>query len=230
MSKPRRTFSCFATVALTLVSVLITWTITPSRANARTILLDAYTCDRMAAIAENAPMQSWAMMESPAGQFLTNAVILTQQSRFLIRFPLDKIPKDQQIAYAELVVPVQTYGGNDARFFIWRMLTDWGLGACFNYRTTLGEKIPWAKPGAAGISSDRATRPTATPRLTQNGDVVINVTEDVELWYTGVALNQGWIFTVEDPGTTVQFNSPIWTSQQTTWRLRITYEPKADKK
>lgn len=225
-------------------------------ADARTIVIDGTKSDRMAGIAEPAPRQSWAMNEPSIGVFSVNAVLLARDRSFLIRFPLDSIPAGARIAHAELILPVTQCSGSEPRFYLWRILADWGPGVSYVYRkaesaldsaqasrnqgakggdnranspTNRIGKIEWTRPGARGDSSDRATRPTDIARLTEPGDVTINVTEDVELWHTGMAANQGWMLTVEDPGTTVLLKSPVWEDGAAAWRLRITYEPTADK-
>jgi len=197
-----------------------------SSASARTIVIDALgAADRMAAMSDVAPRQSWAMFEQWPATYYTNAVQIEPGRSFLIRFALDAVPAGQRITHAELIVPVTWYSGTDVRFYLWRLLADWGAGACHLYRKALPEKVPWTIPGARGGSSDRATRPSAVVRLYEAAaENVINVTEDVELWYTGAAPNNGWIFTVEDPATFVRFQSPTYDGVQT-WKLRITYEP-----
>lgn len=191
---------------------------------ARTIVMDATSCDRMAAIAKPAPRMSWAARTSGDDIYNTGQIDLTDERALLLRFPLDQIPAGNRIAHAELVVTVAAFSGVDPRFYVWRLLADWGHGVCYDYRTTLPKETPWTKPGARGLSSDRATRPTDIVRPTEIGEVVINVTEDVELWYTDQAPNNGWILTVEDPGVTMNLTSPTWTGAPG-WRLRITYEP-----
>jgi hypothetical protein len=61
-------------------------------------------------------------------------------------------------------------------------------------------------------------------RISNTGDQVVNVTEDVELWYTGAAANHGWILTHEDTGSLIRLSSPVWATRGN-WKLRITYEP-----
>jgi len=196
----------------------------------KTIILDARNSDRMAAIAEAAPRQSWAMHEQWTATFTNSALVLSEQRRLLIRFSLDKIPAGYRIVHAELILPVTKHHGTAPRLYLWRMLADWGRGVCYRYRVVRGDKkIKWTKPGASGNSSDRATRPTDIIRLTKPKEVIVNVTEDVELWYAGAAPNNGWLLTVEDPGVQVELRSPIWEGRGD-WRLRITYEPQPIRK
>lgn len=217
MSRLRRIIS-----AMTLLAAGMLF---PEIADARTIILDASSCKRMAFISEAAPRHSWASYESRPGMFSTGAVALAPNRALLIEFPFEKIPAGQRIAHAELVVHVATYSGAEPRFYLWRMINDWGAGACWDYRSTWPKPVSWVKPGGRGQSSDRATRPTAIHRLLNAQDNTINVTEDVALWYSGAAKNHGWMITVEDPGVYVQLVPPNDTAYMPSYRLRITYEP-----
>lgn len=203
----------------------LTVTLLCFHAEARTLELFAEDCDQMGAIAAAAPRQSWAMSEYTPGFFTTHAVSLVEKRSFLIRFPLDTIPEGHRIAYAELILPTSTAGGNEPRFYLWRLLADWGAGVSYRYRRTVPEKVEWAQPGARGYASDRAIRPTDILRVKNSVPVTVNVTEDVDLWYSGSARNNGWLLTVEDLGVTVSFSSPTWGDPKT-WILRVTYEPK----
>lgn len=192
-------------------------------AEGRTILLNAGDCDRAAGIAESAPRLSWALRRSH-GVVHTAGVSLSEGRALLLRFDLDRIPVGQRIVHAELIVPVAGTSGTEPRFYLWRVLADWGAGVCYRYRFAREEQVPWTRPGARGISSDRAIRPTDVIRLPQPAEAVINVTEDVELWHSGRSQNFGWLFTVEDPGVQVDLQSPLW-DDPAAWTLRITYEP-----
>jgi hypothetical protein len=57
-----------------------------------------------------------------------------------------------------------------------------------------------------------------------SGEVTMNVTQDVELWYSGAAPNHGWILTAEDADLFLRMSSPFWGSPKG-WKLRITFEP-----
>lgn len=192
---------------------------------AKTIVMDATACERMAGISKVAPRQSWALNQARPGYFNNTHVVLAKGQSFLVQFPLDRIPAGHRIAHAELILPIAGRSGNEPRFYLWRLLADWGVGVSHLYRKVAKEKVEWTRPGAGGISSDRATRPTDVVRVTKNGKNVVNVTEDVELWYAGAADNNGWLLTVEDVGTSVTISSPVYTGQKA-WKLRITYEPK----
>lgn len=201
--------------------------LSPLSAYSRTIILDANDCDLMGAISAASARFSWAMYPSVAGGdvfYCTANVVLSPETSLLLRFPLSAIPAGHRIAHAELLMPVHTWAGNDPRFFLWRLLADWGAGVSYLYRRTKPETVEWEKPGARGQSSDRATQPTDVIRIVKLGEVSVNVTEDVEVWYTGAAPNNGWLVTVEDPGVQVTILSPIWNAPAE-WKLRITYEP-----
>ncbi len=193
---------------------------------ARTIELSGEVIDKMAVLSEEGPMQSWAAREVSAGIFLNDRLDLDNTRSVLIRYNLDVIPPRQRIAHAEWVIPIErrrpTTG---ARLFVWRMLADWGAGVGHSYRRTVPDApIQWALPGARGNSSDRATRPTSIVQPTDDDEQVVTVTEDVELWYSGVAPNRGWMIAVEDPEVEIWMPIPL-NRDPYQWILRITYEP-----
>lgn len=194
-------------------------------AHAKTIILTAQDADRVAAIADVAPRMSLCFFETWPGTMYMNQVGVSQGRSVLMRYNLASIPAGQRITHAEWVLPVTSFSGSEPRFYAWRMIAEWGPGVCHLYRVTLPKKVEWVRPGARGHSSDRATRPSEIIRLTEAGERVINVTEDLELWYTKAAPNNGWMLTVEDPGVQVIFPSPVWAEGVNTWKLRITYEP-----
>lgn len=211
----------------------------PTPAMARTLSLGIEQCDRAAAISAEAPRLSWAGARHPRHNhtgynddvygFVTTSVKLTDQSALLMRFDLSAIPAGQRIVRAVLVVPVRDAAGNQPRFFLSRLLADWGLGVCYLYRSVGEKKVPWTRPGAHGFGSDRAARPTGivSVEAEEQAKKVINVTEDVALWYSGRAPNRGWLLSVEDPRTEVIVASPLWVRAKD-WILRITYEPPHD--
>ena len=125
----------------------------------------------------------------------------------------------------ELLIPVAYFYGSNRRLYVWRMTSEWGQGTCWQYRMVTPEKkIEWGEVGARAAGTDRATRPTAVMTFpTEAGERIVNVTQDVELWNTGAAKNQGWLFTVEDPDSILRFTCPIF--QPDGLKLRITYEP-----
>lgn len=213
--------------ALAALSLTLACLIAPP-AHARTVLLDIEHADRIAAIDADAPRLSWAMARDRHGNPYTTHVSLSEARSLLLRYSLEVIPSGQRIVHAELVVPVRSKGGSEPRFYLWRVLAHWGPGVCHDYRYIDDqEKLEWTRPGAAGIASDRATRPTDIVRVLEDGpaEMVINVTEDVELWYDERAPNHGWLFSVEDVGAVVHLESPLWETPEG-WTLRITYEPR----
>lgn len=205
------------------IAILIATTALPARA--RTIVITDTACDKMAMIAAVAPRMSWAYRPTePEQGFNSDGILLRPEAAFLIRFPLDAIPKDQRIVKAELLVPLGQFHKPGPRVFVHRVLADWGPGVCWLYRETRPVKVPWAAAGCAGSSTDRAPRPTATLRPEKPGEFAVNVTEDVERWNSGGTPNNGWMFTCDDD-TLVGLPSPIW-SAPNSWKLRITYEPR----
>jgi len=212
-----RRFLCgFTAVAATFV---VTLTV-----RAETVILDGRDIDRVAAIADVAPKMSWAMWEYATGQFNNGGAAIAPGRSLLLRYSLDKIPPGQRITHAEWILPIATVSGSEVRFYIWRMLGEWGPGESHLYRTAVPKPVEWVRPGARGLSSDRATRPSEIVRVEALGERVINVTEDMEIWYTRSALNTGWILTIEDPANIVQFAATPMARPEL-WRLRITYEP-----
>jgi hypothetical protein len=199
--------SCLLLAALVLF-------LTAPALSARTIVLTDEDCDDMAVISEDTPNLSWAMYESSTSVWSNYVMQLTSKRAVLVRYPLDKIPKGQRITSAEWVVPL-TYIAGTPHWHLRRVLVDWGIGVCHKYRLTYPKKVKWSKPGARGISSDRALKPTAKAKLTE------------ELWYSGGAANNGWILSEENDGIT-QISGPLspWVSGKGKWKLRITYEPK----
>lgn len=191
----------------------------------RTLTLEGEHIERMAAITNESPLLSWPGDKPSEAKPSAEFISLAQGRSFLFCFSLSAIPQGQRIIQAELLVPVTDYHGATVRFFLWRMLADWGDGVCHLYRTVSPQQLAWTRPGARGYASDRAARPSAIVRLNEKGSQAINVTEDLELWYAGAAANKGWLFTVEDLGSQVQLLSPRGAGARS-WKLRITYEPK----
>ncbi len=198
--------------------------LTASLSSARTVILEGQEIDRAAGMAADAPRMGWAMSWLRPGIYTTALLDLVPGRSFLFRFPLERIPARQRITQAELILPVEGVEGTDPRLYVWRLAAEWGVGACYDYRKTIPQKIAWTRPGAGGRFSDRAGRPTVVARLVAPGLKVLNVTEDVELWYAGAATNWGWLLTVEDPGIRIQLGAPLITGERQ-WKLRITHEP-----
>jgi len=197
----------------------------PALACARTIEMEASAiADRMAMIAEDAPLMSWAAYMPWTGVYYANVMEIQQGRAFLIRFPMGDIPKKQRITNAELILTVQLTTGPDPRIYVWRILSDWGVGVCHQYRMIRPKPLEWAVPGGRGTSQDRAVRPTAVARIIEPGELVVNVTEDVEIWNAAAAQNHGWMLTVEDPGVIVRAACPL-SDYSSQWKLRVTFEP-----
>ena len=143
----------------------------------------------------------------------------------MICYPLNKIPKGQRIVRAELVIPLYPDQG-EQRLQVRRVVGDWGAGVCHEYRMVRPKKVAWAKPGARDPVAD--ARPGASVRVRAGTkEQVVNVTEDVELWYTGVAPNQGWLILPEFDDGRIGCHSPLsdLLPGYGSWKLIITYEP-----
>jgi hypothetical protein len=192
--------------------------------SARTVVLEGQEIDRVAGIASDAPRMGGAMSWLRAGIYTTALLDLVPGRSFLFRFPMERIPAGERITQAELILPIELVEGTDPRLYVWRVAVEWGVGACYDYRRTVPQKIAWTRPGAGGRFADRAGRPTVVARLLAPGQKVLNVTEDVELWQAGAATNWGWLLTVEDPGVRIQLGSPLGNGERQ-WKLRITHEP-----
>lgn len=208
------------TAAVSLVAVVFLST----TSDARTIELTDKDADRMAVIAPEAPRLGWAAYEVAPGMFADSLLYLRPRASVLVRVPLDRIPPGSRITRAEWVLRVSAVSPVESRLYAWRILGEWGAGACYLYRTTKPKPVEWNAPGARGAASDRAERPTAVEACKNNHDVTLNVTEDVELWHSGAAPNEGWMFTVEEDGVSLSLLPPSF-STRGSWKLRITYEP-----
>ncbi|MCE9592305.1 MAG: hypothetical protein K8S99_17500 [Planctomycetes bacterium] len=195
-----------------------------SAARAETVILNGSNVDKVAAIADVAPRMSWALWEYATGRFNNGGIGVSPGRSVLMRYSLASIPAGQRITHAEWIIPVLTTEGVEPRFYFWRVLGDWGPGVSHLYRSVFPQRVEWTRPGARGQSSDRATRPSEIVRVESLGDRVVNVTEDIEIWYTKSSPNNGWIITIEDPAVSVRFNGTPMTSPDN-WKLRVTYEP-----
>ena len=192
-------------------------------ASARTITLTMRDVDRAASIGDQNPRASWAGWENGPGLFTDFYLGCTPTQGVLLRFPLDQIPANQRIVNAQLAT--MSYATQGQRLFVWRLLADWGPGVCHLYRQTRPEKVSWAQPGARGPGVDRAIQPTrVVPMQSGVNQPQIDVTPDVQLWYTGAAKNNGWLLCAEDEGSVFWFYS-FTADWQGSWWLQITYEP-----
>jgi hypothetical protein len=180
----------------------------------------------MAAISAEAPHMSWAatIYATPV-EFSNHVIDLTPKQAFLIRYPLESIPKGQRITKAEWIIPyMQVSPPGGVRVQVRRLLKDWGAGVSYQNRMTRPQRAEWHTPGARGLGQDRAAEATATATLKGVGEQIFNVTEDVELWYAGAAPNHGWVLSAEDENVFVRLRSPFY-GYPKSWRLRITFEP-----
>ena len=114
----------------------------------------------------------------------------------ILRFSLDSIPKGQRIQKAELTWMCGCVAGR-TKMQVHRLLADWGPGVSHQYYRQFPTKMPWSQPGGRG-ASDRVTKPTAQVLLVPPKENTVEVTQDVELWYTGSAPNRGWILSLEN--------------------------------
>lgn len=193
---------------------------------ARTITLTGADCTQMAVISEKAPRLSWAsiLMGQGAYDASHSVQLLGRSMALLIRFPLDQIPKGQRITRAELTVE-PNYVAGDCRLQVRRLLADWGHGVCHQYARTYPKKLEWAQPGGRGGARDRADRDSALIKFSAIGKYRTDVTEDIDLWYTGAVANRGWIM-VMDAGL-AYFPAPYDPAGDgKSWTLQITFEPK----
>lgn len=221
MTNPARRFGLLA-AALLLAPA--------SPAAARTIVISSEDCEQMAFIAAETPKLTWASYQVQPGVY-TNQYHLTmaRDRALLICFPLDRLPKDQKITKAELVLPV-TYLDGEGRLQLRRIVTEWGTGVNYQYRMVRPEKKEWSKPGAADTKLDALMSSSVklSEQIRTLKETAVNVTEDVELWYSGAAVNHGWRIAAEPDGNPYLYMlSPIscYPDGRGSMKLRITYEP-----
>jgi hypothetical protein len=199
-------------------------------ADARTITLTGLDCDAMAITSAKAPRASWAGMLSATGVLNPESQVqFYNDMAILMRFPIDKaIPKDQRITKAELTLEPNYLAGSLTEIHVRRLVAEWGTGVCHQYRLTHPKKIEWAQPGGRGANTDRTNKDTAVFKIPKVGIYTVDVTEDVELWYTGAVANRGWILTMEQNTGPVYILSPYGPHHGggKSWKLTITYEPK----
>ncbi len=196
-----------------------------STASAKTIVLTDADCELMAAISEDAPRMSWAAVVNANGEYGNHQIDLTPKTSFLIRYPLERIPPGQRITKAEWMVPyVQVYPPTGVRVQVRRILQGWGAGVSHQYRITRPNRLEWHTPGALGLGQDRAVKATAAASIQGAGEHTFNVTEDVELWYSGTVPNFGWQITTDEAMGWFRTHSLFWNGAKQ-WKLRITYEP-----
>ncbi len=141
------------------------------------------------------------------------------QTSYLFRYSLDRIPTGMRITHAEWTI---AHNISSAHVNVWRLLAEWGLGVCYDYRMTYPKKVEWSVAGAKGKSTDRATNPTATGQFVNGQLLNVNVTQDVEMWYSGAAPNRGWLITFD---AFALLHSAVHDGHRPKWQLVITYEP-----
>lgn len=186
---------------------------------ARTITLKPEALDAFVALSESNPMNGWACYNYDYTRYIADVPGGGPATSYLLRYSLDQIPKGQRITRAEWTI---AHNVSSSNVNVWRVLADWGLGACFQYRATVPKKLEWSVAGARGKSTDRATNPTATGQFVNGQLLTVNVTQDVEMWYNGAAPNRGWLITF-DGGALL--HSATHGGHRYKWQLTITYEP-----
>jgi hypothetical protein len=192
--------------------------------SARTITLTGDDCDQVAIISAQEPRLSWSGYMAAPGIFSTYTQLnLYPHHAILVRFPLDKIPRDQRITKAEWTIPSSYVAGTKPQLSVHRLLAEWGTGVCHQYRQTFPKKLEWTAAGAKGVASDRANQLSAVFKYDKAGTQTVDVTQDIELWYTKAVPNRGWILNLE-PDTAVYLPSPYPGGAE--WKLQITFEPK----
>lgn len=193
---------------------------------AKTIVLTDADCELMAAISAEAPRMSWAAVLNGTAEYGNHQIDLTPKTSILMRYPLEKIPPGQRITKAEWVIPyAQVSPPTGVKIQVRRILQEWGPGVSHQYRMTRPKKLEWHTPGAMGLGQDRAVKATASASLKGAGEHTFNVTEDVELWYSGAVPNYGWQLATDEQMAWFRTQSPFWNGPKL-WKLRITYEPK----
>ena len=197
-------------------------------AQARTITLTADDCDQMAVISARAPRLGWTAVQANTSAYSAeNSLQMFPDTALLMRFPLDAIPKNHRITKAELTLPTNYVAGSP-QVSVRRLVADWGIGVCHQYRRTHPEKVEWTQAGGRGASTDRHNKDSAMFRFEKPGNHTVDVTEDIELWYTKAVPNRGWILVIENQTGTFYAPSPYsphWDLGKQ-WKLQITFEPK----
>ena len=196
--------------------------------DAKTLVITLDESDQIACISAKAPRMSWATWDFGKGVFdSAHQVQFRGGIGVIIRFPLESIPKGQRILKAELTTSALYVEGASTRIQVRRMLADWGAGVCHSFRRTYPEKQEWAQPGGRGAGVDRAAKDSAVLEFKAVGESTVDITEDVELWYTGGAANRGWMLPLENEQQNIYLASPYGPNQDSgkKWKLQITYEP-----
>ncbi len=187
---------------------------------ARTITLKPEAVDAFAVLSESHPRSGWAAQQIDPTLFVSNPPIGGVGTSYLVRYSFDQIPKGNRITHAEWVIPAGP--ATTSTVTVWRVVAEWGIGVCQQFRMVHPKRQEWSVPGARGRSVDRATKPTGSGAFERSApQATVNVTQDVELWHNGAAPNRGWLLTFDSPSILI---SPTHAGRQQ-WQLRITYEP-----
>jgi len=187
---------------------------------ARTITLKPEAVDAFAVLSESHPRSGWAAQQVDPSLFISNPPIGGASTSYLVRYSFDQIPKGNRITHAEWGIPAGP--PTACTVTVWRVLAEWGIGVCHQFRMVHPKRLEWSVPGARGRSVDRATKPTGSGKFEPGAlQVTVNVTQDVELWHGGAAPNRGWLLTFDGPCILA---SPTHAGRQQ-WQLRVTYEP-----
>ncbi len=209
---------CLRRLAIWLLVPLLAFLATT--ASARTITLKPEAVDAFATLSESHPRSGWAAQQIDPTLFVSNPPIGGANTSYLVRYSFDQIPKGNRITHAEWVVPVGFAATSTVT--VWRVLAEWGIGVCHQFRMVHPKRLEWSVPGARGRSVDRATKPTGSGKFEPGMvHVTVNVTQDVELWHGGAAPNRGWLLAFDGPCILI---SPTHAGRQQ-WQLRVTYEP-----
>ena len=190
-----------------------------SHAVARTIIIKSDALDSFAALSETNVRNGWACYNYDNTRYINSAAGGGPGTCYLLRYSLDQIPKGMRITRAEWTI---AHNVASTTVHVWRVLPEWGIGACFQYRTTYPKKQEWSVAGVRGKSTDRATNPTASGTFVNGQLLTVNVTQDVEMWYTGAAPNRGWLITFDGFAL---LHSPTHGGHRHKWQLTVTYEP-----
>ena len=190
------------------------------RGQARTITLKPEAVDAFAVLSESHPRSGWAAQQIDPTLFVSNPPIGGPGTSYLIRYSFEQIPPGNRITRAEWVIPAGSSLAGTVT--VWRVLAEWGIGVCHQFRMVHPKRLEWSLPGARGRSVDRAGRPTGGGKFEAGGGRgTVNVTQDVELWHGGAAPNRGWLLTFDAAAILL---SPTHAGRAG-WQLRVTYEP-----
>jgi hypothetical protein len=206
-------------VLSTRLAAVCLWLALVAPAFCRTITLKPEALDSYATLSEAHPMNGWASYNYDGTRYVSSVPGMSPSNSMLLRYSLEQIPKGMRITHAEFTIAHNVSG---AKVNVWRVLAEWGLGVCHQFRMTYPEKREWTVAGARGKSTDRATNPTTSGKFVDGQLLTVNVTPDVELWYTGAAPNRGWLLTFE---SFALLHSPTHDGHRLKWQLRVTYEP-----